>query len=90
MGWDRRTGGAKSRMLKAQGKLWSIREWSSGLWFLFGKPGMLRRVAGDWLRFLRKDFHPWQLDNRDLIRAWEAEQDPDAVPADAPLQSVSR
>ena len=61
-------------MLQKDGKLWSAREWASGFKFLFIKPGMLRRVFPAWLRFLRKDFHPWQDDNRDLIGAWEKRQ----------------
>lgn len=61
-------------MLQHEGKLWSIREWASGLKYLFIKPGMLRRVAGAWFSFFRKGFHPWQQDNRDLIAAWEREQ----------------
>ena len=39
--------------------------------YLFIKPGVLRRIFIPWLRFLRKDFHPWQHDNRYLIDAWE-------------------
>ena len=53
-----------SIMLQADGKLWSLREWASGLNFLFGKPGILRRVFIPWLQFFRRDFHPWQHDNR--------------------------
>jgi predicted metal-dependent hydrolase len=63
-------------MLQKDGKLWSVREWASGFKFLFIKPGMLRRVFPAWLRFFRKDFHPWQDDNRRLIDAWEQRQDP--------------
>ena len=61
-------------MLQSDGKLWSISEWVDGFRFLFIKPGVLRRVSGDWLNFLRSDFHPWQIDNRDLIQNWESEQ----------------
>ena len=61
-------------MLRNDGKLWSIREWASGFKFLFIKPGMLRRVFPAWLRFFKKDFHPWQVDNRELISAWEQRQ----------------
>ena len=60
--------------LQRQGKLWSLREWGSGLKYLFIRPGMLRRVLPAWLRFFRRDFHPWQHDNRYLIRAWEQQQ----------------
>lgn len=57
-------------MLKQDGKLWSLRSWASGCKYLFVKPGLLRRVFPAWLRFFRKDFHPWQNDNRDLIQRW--------------------
>ena len=61
-------------MLQQDGRLWSVREWAGGLKYLFLKPGMLRRIIPAWLRFFRKDFHPWQIDNRELITAWEHEQ----------------
>ncbi len=60
--------------LQQQGKLWSAREWATGLKYLLIRPGVLRRVFRAWLRFFRKDFHPWQHDNRELIDAWEREQ----------------
>jgi predicted metal-dependent hydrolase len=62
-------------MLKAQGKLWSLREWARGFKYLFIKPGILRRVFFSWLSFFRKDFHPWQHDNRELIAEWERERE---------------
>jgi len=58
-------------MLKHDGKLWTLREWLGGLKYLFIKPGILRRVFFAYLRFYRKDFHPWQHDNRELIADWE-------------------
>jgi len=61
-------------MLQHEGKLWSLREWASGFRYLLIKPGILRRVAGSWFQFFKKDFHPWQHDNRALIAAWEREQ----------------
>ena len=61
-------------MLQAQGKLWSFREWANGFRYLFVRPGILRRVFRPWLAFFRKDFHPWQIDDRQLIEEWEREQ----------------
>jgi len=61
-------------MLQLQGKLWSIREWASGFNFLFIKPGLLRRVFRAWFGFFRKKFHPWQVDNRELINNWKQQQ----------------
>jgi len=60
-----------SIMLKHDGKLWSLREWLSGFKYLFVKPGILRRVFIAYLSFYKKDFHPWQNDNRALIAEWE-------------------
>ena len=61
-------------MLQTDGKLWSLREWGSGFYYLFIKPGVLRRIFVPWLRFLGRGFHPWQHDNRHLIEAWEQKQ----------------
>ncbi len=58
-------------MLKNDGRLWSLHEWLSGFKYLFIKPGILRRVFPAYVRFYRKDFHPWQYDNRELIAEWE-------------------
>jgi predicted metal-dependent hydrolase len=61
-------------ILRHDGKLWDIREWLSGFNYLFVRPGILRRVMIPHLRFLGRDFHPWQTDNRELVEEWEAEQ----------------
>jgi len=68
-------------MLRHDGKLWSVREWASGLNYLFIRPGVLRRVFRTWLHFFRRDFHPWHVDNRDLVARWETGQRGDAAPA---------
>ena len=62
-------------MLRADGHHWAVREWLSGLNFLFGKPGVMRRCFFSYLSFYRKRFHPWNDDNRHLIEAWQSEQD---------------
>lgn len=54
-------------LLKTDGKLWSLRTWIGGLNFLWGKPGILRQCLPDFLAYFRKDFHPWQHDNRALL-----------------------
>lgn len=55
-------------LLKRDGKLWSLKTWLGGLNFLWGKPGVLRRCLPEFLGYLRRDFHPWQQDNRELLR----------------------
>ncbi len=61
-------------MLKHDGNLWSLREWLSGVNYLFINPGILRRGIVAFLGFLRKDFHPWAHDNRHLIDEWVEER----------------
>ena len=40
--------------------------------YLFGRGGVLRRVAPDWLAYFAPRFHPWNRDDRVLIAASEA------------------
>lgn len=35
--------------------------------FLFGRPGVLRRLIPAWLAYFRPGFHPWSIDDRHLI-----------------------
>ncbi|MCG8673718.1 MAG: metal-dependent hydrolase [Pseudomonadales bacterium] len=53
----------------------SLPSWSDlkGAWkFFFGKKGMISNMRQPYLNFYRKDFHPWEVDNSDLIAAWKA------------------
>jgi predicted metal-dependent hydrolase len=36
--------------------------------FLLGEPGLVRRGIPEWLDYFRRSFHPWQRDNRFLLR----------------------
>ena len=57
------------RMRKMEGKpVISLSFWREGYRFLFGKDGVIREVASDFRLFYRDDFHPWMIDNRDLLR----------------------
>lgn len=42
-------------------------------WYAFGRPGMARKVAGQWLTFFLPGFHPWNHDDRALIGLAESE-----------------
>jgi len=41
--------------------------------FLLGPGGMLPTVIPQYLAMLRSDFHPWDLDDSDLVDAWKRE-----------------
>jgi uncharacterized protein len=44
-------------------------------WALWGSPGIFRKVAGGWLHFFLPRFHPWNEDDRHLIKGWDATYD---------------
>lgn len=44
-------------------------------WYLWGRPGVLRRVLPAWLAYFQPGFHPWQIDDRHLIADTEARLD---------------
>ena len=75
-----RTAGALELM--RQDGLVGARAWARLLWYLWVRPGMFRKIAGAWLKFFLPGFHPWNEDDRALLRAYEADQPLDAaVPA---------
>lgn len=56
------------------------RIWLAMFWHAFGKPGMLRRVAGAWARFFLPGFHPWNHDDRHLIARSASDYSAAALP----------
>ena len=44
-----------------------IRLWYEGMKFLFGKQGLYRGMGRTYLDYFRRDFHPWDHDNRPVI-----------------------
>lgn len=49
----------------------SLRTWLRFMKFSFVKPGVIRRVLGEYLRWYVPGFHPWRKDDRPLIAAAE-------------------
>ncbi len=81
--WPRRFAGTK--LLLAQD---GISGWDTNLkilWFLLASPGMLTRILPAWLAYFMPGFHPWNHDDRHLIKLVESDyQDarlPDALAA---------
>lgn len=48
--------------------------------YLFGKPGILRKIFPSWLGYFRPGFHPWDLDDRHLMALQDADTDADTEP----------
>ena len=49
------------------------RIWAGLSWYAFGNPGMARRIAGAWVAYFLPGFHPWNHDDRKLIRLVESD-----------------
>lgn len=47
--------------------------WVRLLWFMWVKPGMMRKIFSAWAAFFMPGFHPWNEDDRHLIKRYEAE-----------------
>jgi predicted metal-dependent hydrolase len=50
-------------------------------YFVFGKPGVLRRIFGHYMAWYRPGFHPWQTDDRSLLNGIEDSLIPAAAAA---------
>jgi len=70
---------AGSLELMRQDGVTGLKAWSSLLWYLWVRPGMFRKIAGAWLKFFLPGFHPWNVDDRDLLSAYEASLGDDPV-----------
>lgn len=46
--------------------------WAGLMWHIWVKPGMFRKIAAAWAKFFLPGFHPWNEDDRHLLRAYEA------------------
>ncbi|OZA93119.1 MAG: hypothetical protein B7X57_06070 [Erythrobacter sp. 34-65-8] len=50
--------------------------------FLWWKPGMMRRMFGEWAAILMPGFHPWKLDDRALIARFDSPYADAVMPAE--------
>lgn len=57
-----------SVLMKDVGLRKSVRAWLHLTSFLWGKPGMLRKMVLGWFAYFRPGFHPWEKDNRVEMR----------------------
>ena len=47
------------------------RAWARLLWFLWVRPGMMRKIFSAWAKYFMPGFHPWNEDDRRLIAGFE-------------------
>ena len=65
-----RTAGALDLM--RQDGVAGVEAWTKLLWYLWVRPGMFRKIGGAWLSFFLPGFHPWKVDDRRLLGAYES------------------
>jgi len=65
-----RTAGALELM--RQDGVTGLEAWQKLLTYLWVRPGMFRKIASAWFAFFLPGFHPWNVDDRALLRAYEA------------------
>ncbi|MGH8456665.1 MAG: metal-dependent hydrolase [Stenotrophobium sp.] len=56
------------RILRAQGRLTDLHGWRQFWRGYFGEIGLLRKLVLPWADYFRPDFHPWDHDNRHLLK----------------------
>jgi predicted metal-dependent hydrolase len=62
---------AGSLELMSQDGVTGLRAWARLLWYVWLRPGMFRKIAGAWLKYFLPGFHPWNEDDRHLLRAYD-------------------
>ena len=77
---------AGSLELMRQDGVTGVRAWWLLLTYLWVKPAMFRKIAGAWFKYFLPGFHPWNEDDRHLLRAYDAS----AKDAPQPQRKVRR
>ena len=63
---------AGSLELMRQDGVTGLKAWTLLLSYLWLRPGMFRKIAGAWFKYFLPGFHPWNEDDRHLLRAYDA------------------
>ena len=67
------TGVVTASMLWNDGELLKARNLKRLYATLFTKPGLILKMAPEFLKYFRRDFAPWNHDNSALLRTWKQE-----------------
>ena len=55
------------QLMKEDGQLGNMKSWLSGLNYMWGRPGVFRKLLHSYFKFYSPRFHPWNHDARDLV-----------------------
>jgi predicted metal-dependent hydrolase len=59
-------------LVRKEGQLFNLRGWLRVSNFLWGSPGVLRRMIPDWLDYFKPGFHPWDHNNAHFLNGLDA------------------
>lgn len=57
------------QLMKEAGEHRNWRSWLGGINYMFGKPGVFRKLLPSYFKYYSPNFHPWNHDARDLVEA---------------------
>ena len=75
---DRTFGGLE---LLRQDGITGLAAWRRLIWFMWVRPGVMRRIFSAWARYFLPGFHPWNEDDRHLIAGFDLDGDYGQQPA---------
>lgn len=62
------TGVSTVQLLRESGRMGDMKMWFKATKYFLGPKGMMVRLLPDYLTFYKKDFHPWDHDNRAYLK----------------------
>lgn len=60
------------KMMRADGQTLNVKSWVRGIHRYWGPRGKFTKLIPAYLDYYKRDFHPWQHDNRAVIAKWKA------------------
>jgi predicted metal-dependent hydrolase len=57
-----------------------VKAWTRLIWYMWVRPGMMRRIFSAWAKYFLPGFHPWNEDDRQLIAGFDLSGDYDQMP----------
>jgi predicted metal-dependent hydrolase len=63
----------QAQLMAHDGQQKNVRSWAKGLWTYWGPRGYFVKLVPSYLRYFKRDFHPWDSDETALMEQAEAE-----------------
>jgi uncharacterized protein len=55
------------QLMKEDGQLFNLKSWAGAANYMWGKPGVFRKLLPSYFKYYSPNFHPWNHDARDLV-----------------------